>query len=120
MNDSHPGYLFGSTPAIGRGIKGPILQWLGAGTESTRSLTLEVVWPPIHGYCNPVTSLPSKHTTYGQEIKQVIANAAPGGTSFCNAPTETWDPANGRYTLEISWTYEYSGLDMFAPLMPTP
>ncbi len=120
VNDSHPGYLFGSTPAIGRGIKGPILQWLGAGTESTRSLTLEVVWPPIHGYCNPVTSLPSKHTTYGQEIKQVIANAAPGGTSFCNAPTETWDPANGRYTLEISWTYEYSGLDMFAPLMPTP
>jgi hypothetical protein len=118
VNDTHAGYQFGATPAIGRGIKGPVLQWLGAGSESKRTLTLEVVWPPEASYCNPVTSLPSLHVTYGGEIQTVIANAAPAGNPVHGPPRESWDPANGRYTLEIEWTYTYSDLDMFTPQIP--
>ena len=121
VSDTHPGYQFGATPAIGRGIKGPVLQWLGGGTESKRTLVLEVVWPPETSYCNPVTTLPSLHGTYGGEIQAVISAAAPAGTpNLYSPPRESWDPANGRYTLEIEWTYTYSDLDMFTPQMPTP
>ena len=120
VSDTHPGYQFGATPAIGRGIKGPVLQWLGGGTESKRSLVLEVVWPPETSYCNPVTSLPSLHATYGGEIQTIISNATPAGNPLYGPPRESWDPANGRYTLEMEWTYTYSDLDMFTPQMPTP
>ena len=118
ISDTHPGYLFGSTPAIGRGIKGPVLQWLGCGTESKRSLTIEVVWPQETSYCNPAGSLPSLNASRASEIQTVISNSQPSAASgkiFHGPPRESWDPKNGRYTLEIEWTYEYSSLAIFTP-----
>ena len=122
MQETHPGYLFGATSAIGRSITGPVLQWLGCGTETKRSLTIEVVWPQeTSGLLDPVGSHPNSTSARKAAIKSVISGAAPTGTDvaankvFYSAPRESWDPKSGRYTLEIEWTYEYSGLAIFSP-----
>lgn len=122
IQETHPGYLFGAVSAMGRSIQGPVLQWLGCGTESKRSLTIEVVWPPeTSDLLNPVGSHPHYNAARKAAIKGVISGAAPQGTNvvsnkiFYSAPRESWDPKNGRYTLEIEWTYEYSGLAIFTP-----
>lgn len=122
VQETHPGYLFGATSAIGRSITGPVLQWLGCGTETKRSLTIEVVWPQeTSGLLDPVGSHPNSTSARKAAIKSVISGAAPTGTDvaankvFYSAPRESWDPKSGRYTLEIEWTYEYSGLAIFSP-----
>jgi len=119
ITDVHPGHLFGSVNAIGRGIKGPVLQWLGCGTESKRTLTLELVVPTPAGDCpSPITTKPSLDTTYSADIEAIIDSAVPSSTAgklFYSAPRESWDVKNGRYTLEMEWTYEYSALAIFNP-----
>jgi len=126
ISDSHPGYNFGAIPAIGRGIKGPVLQWLGAGTESKRTLTLELVVPvPTGVTCDKAGMLdtkPSVDATYSAAITSIIAAADPTGETsvlankvFYSSPRESWDFKTGRYTLEIEWTYEYSPLAIFSP-----
>ena len=122
VRETHPGYLFGATSAIGRSIMGPVLQWLGCGTESKRSLTIEVVWPQeTSNLLNPVGSHPHSTPARKAAIKGVISGAKPQGVNvasnkvFYSAPRESWDPKSGRYTLEIEWTYEYSGLAIFNP-----
>ena len=122
ITETHPGYLFGATPTIGRSITGPVLQWLGCGTESKRTLTIEVVWPAeTSNILNPVGSHPNSTGARKNAIASVISGAKPtgGGVStnkvFYSSPRESWDPKTGRYTLEIEWTYEYSDLDIFTP-----
>ena len=119
ISNTHAGFLFGSTPAIGRGIRGPVLQWLGCGTESKRSLTIEVVWPPEDFHCYPILSLPSLNASRRAEIVSVIAGAVPAavaGKIFHGPPRESWDAKNGRYSFEIEWTYEYSNYQFLPAL----
>ena len=126
IQDTVPGYLFATIPTIGR-KRGPILQWLGAADSPyVRSLSLEVVVPPkTYANCDVttikdalITDKPSNRTTPDDmktAIDKIIDAADPTDETgvennkvFYAAPQETWDYRAGRYSLNITWTYEKS------------
>ena len=126
IQDTVPGYLFATIPTIGR-KRGPVLQWLGAADSPyVRSLTLEVIVNPS-GYADCdvdtikkalITDKPSNRTTpddMKSAIDKIIDAADPTDETgvennkvFYAAPQETWDYRAGRYSLNITWTYEKS------------
>ena len=126
IQDTVPGYLFATIPTIGR-KRGPILQWLGAADSPyVRNLSLEVVVPPkTYANCDVatikdalITDKPSNRTTPDDmktAIDYIIDAADPTDETgvennkvFYASPQESWDYKTGRYSLNITWTYEKS------------
>jgi hypothetical protein len=126
IQDTTPGYLFASIPTIGR-KRGPILQWLGAADSPyVRSLSLEVVVrPSSYPDCDVdtikkaiITDKPSNREQPDDmktAIDHIIDAADPTDETgvennkvFYAAPQESWDYKTGRYSLNITWTYEKS------------
>ena len=115
VDDTYPGDIFASIPVIGRKT-GPVLQYIGGRTEYKRSLNLELVMDYTDiGYGNERTSLmltkpsivePTK-TQIKSLIKEMSPEQEPGVRKyFIDPPSESWSPREGRYTFNISWTYE--------------
>lgn len=115
VEDTYPGDVFASIPVIGRKT-GPVLQYIGGRTEYRRSLNLELVMDYTDiGYGSDRTSLmltkpsivePTK-TQIKSLIKEMSPEQEPGVRKyFIDPPSESWSPKEGRYTFNISWTYE--------------
>lgn len=116
INDSFGGESFASIFVLGR-ANGPVLQDLGTKPAATRSLNIECVMPrPSFGSFttseirtalnnNPRLSAASSGTFF-----KIIEAANPqnnGYTTVFESPTqENWEPLNGRYSYNKTWTYE--------------
>lgn len=118
VTDSYPGDVFAVIPVIGRPT-GPVLQYIGGRTEYKRQLSIELVVEPIkldvigNNQVNRQSLLtkPSlREPTRGGIINAINAYSParePGIRKyFVDPPSETWDPKAGRYSLNITWTYE--------------
>lgn len=114
VTDTYPGDAFAVIPVIGRPT-GPILQYIGGRTEYKRNLSIELVMEIPSGMkANGRQALlkkPSLLPATNSGIKQAIADYSPGKEPgirkyFIDPPVETWSPKDGRYTLDINWTYE--------------
>ena len=114
VTDSYPGDVFAVIPVIGRPT-GPVLQYVGGRTEYKRQLNIELVVNPTQG--NNLVSRQSLLTKPSliEPTRSGIINAInsysparePGIRKyFVDPPSETWDPKAGRYSLNITWTYE--------------
>lgn len=117
INDNLGGESFASVFVLGR-ARGPVLQALNTKPASTRSLSIEVVFDPptysdrsyttIHNIFNNLK--PSVNPTYSGSILNVIAAANPENngftTVFQDQGQENWNPLEGRYSYNTTWTFE--------------
>jgi len=126
ITDTYPGDIFTIIPVIGRPT-GPVLQAAFGRTEYKRDIQIEL----ILDYTDIATNLdlrdpsatnrrnnlllrkPSINTVLQQELKNLISDISPANEPgirkyYLSAPTETWNPKDGRYTLNLTWTYELS------------
>jgi hypothetical protein len=111
ITDTYPGDVFAVIPVIGRPT-GPVLQYIGGRTEYQRSLSLDIlVNTSVSGAVQLLLQKPSLLEPTRNGIIHIINACSPGREPgirkyFASAPQETWDPKEGRYTLNITWTYE--------------
>lgn len=122
VTDTYPGDIFTVIPVIGRPT-GPVLQAAFGRTEYKRDIQIELVldYTDIANNMEFRTARrsslllrkPSIDATLQQELKNLISDLSPANEPgirkyYISAPTESWNPKDGRYTLNLSWTYELS------------
>jgi hypothetical protein len=122
VTDTYPGDIFTVIPVIGRPT-GPVLQAAFGRTEYRRDIQIEMILDytdiasDIKFRTNRRESLllrkPSINNLLKQELQYLISDLSPANEPgirkyYVSAPTETWNPKDGRYTLSLSWTYELS------------
>mgnify|MGYP003132522251 CR=1 FL=1 len=115
VNDTYPGDVYAAIPILGR-TTGPILQYIGGRTEYRRDVSIEMVLDSTDiGYGDDRTNLllrkPSINEPIRTELKSLIQEVSPANEPgirkyFLAAPTESWNPKTGNYSLNLSWTYE--------------
>jgi len=115
INDTYPGDVFSVIPVIGRAT-GPILQYIGGRTEYRRDLSLNLTMDytkiPYGNTRNPlILKKPSIIEPTASQIADLINEVSPKGEPgirkyFINPPSESWNPKEGTYSINISWTYE--------------
>ena len=102
VNDTYPGDVFAVIPVIGRAT-GPVLQYIGSRTEYKRDvsigLTMDYTDVPYGASRNPLL--------LANLIKELSPAGEPGVLKyFVSPPSESWDPKEGAYSFDLSWTYE--------------
>ena len=118
VNDTYPGDVYAVIPVLGRPT-GPILQYAFGRTEYKRDLSIEFILDANNlGYQTSTRNgllytKPSLTAPYKSQIDNLIGMMSPASEPgvrkyFLNPPQETWNPKEGRYTLNCSWTYEVS------------
>jgi hypothetical protein len=119
INDTYPGDVFATIPVIGR-KQGPIFQSMGTRTEYRRDVSLEFVLDYYDTYYPSggidagklaMLKKPILYEPYRTQIVNFISGVSPMSEPgirkyFMNPTTETWSPKEGRYSLNLSWTYE--------------
>jgi len=115
VNDTYPGDVFAVIPVIGRPT-GPILQYIGGRTEYKRDVNISLVVDytklPYGKTRNPLLlKKPSIVEPTATQIADLLKELSPANEPgirkyFINAPTESWNPKDGNYSFNISWTYE--------------
>jgi len=115
VNDTYPGDVFAVIPVIGRPT-GPILQYIGGRTEYKRDVNISMVVDytklPYGSTRNPLLlKKPSIVEPTATQIADLLKELSPANEPgirkyFINAPTESWNPKDGNYSFNISWTYE--------------
>ena len=115
INDTYPGDVFAVIPVIGRQT-GPVLQYIGGRTEYRRDVGIEFVVdytniPYGKDRTTFLLSKPSLNTPIRDSINGVVNALSPANEPgirkyFLNPPAESWNPKDGRYSLNLSWTYE--------------
>lgn len=115
INDTYPGDVFAVIPVIGRPT-GPILQYIGGRTEYKRDVSINLIMDytkiPYGKTRNPLLlKKPSIVEPTATQIADLLKELSPANEPgirkyFINAPTESWNPKDGSYNFNISWTYE--------------
>jgi hypothetical protein len=113
IQDTYPGDVFAVIPVIGRPT-GPVLQYIGGRTEYQRSIGIDIVVGQSYGGTKRQQLLLSKpiliepmRSSINDLISQLSPAREPGIRKyFLSPPTESWDPKERRYTLNLNWTYE--------------
>lgn len=119
INDTYPGDVFATIPVIGR-KQGPIFQSMGTRTEYRRDVSLEFIldyydtfYPSgqIDAGKYAMLKKPILYDPYRTQIVNFISGVSPMSEPgirkyFMNPTTESWSPKEGRYSLNLSWTYE--------------
>lgn len=117
VNDTYPGDVFATIPVLGRPT-GPILQFTFGRTEYRRDISIEIIVDSSHvGYGTDRASLmlkkPSINDPIASQLRNLIGIFSPANEPgirkyFLSPPQESWNPKEGRYTLNLGWTYELS------------
>ena len=129
INDTYPGDIYALIPVIGRSA-GPVIQYIRSRTEYKRDATIELLLDytdikyPISfdrdtlknnndpAYRNmTVLNKPSLNDPIRTQLRNLVLELSPSGDPnvtkfYLNPPTETWMPKEGRYTLNLNWSYE--------------
>jgi hypothetical protein len=115
VNDTYPGDIFAIIPVLGRAT-GPVLQYIGGRTEYKRdvSISLTMDYTKI-AYGDKRNTLilkkPSLVEPTASQIAGLINELSPKNEPgvrkyFISPPSESWNPKEGTYSFNISWTYE--------------
>ncbi len=111
VNDNNPTDLFATLTVLGR-TNGPILQSLGTVTAATREVSIDCVMAPYTGCptnaagasglmaASPKTSVATLLCGFQADLQ------ARAGYVFKNADSEKWEPKTGRYSRQVTWTYQ--------------
>jgi len=115
VNDTYPGDIFAVIPVLGRRT-GPILQYIGGRTEYKRDISISLVMDytsvPYGSGRNPLLlKKPSVVEPTATQIGSLIKELSPAGEPgirkyFVSPPSESWNPKEGSYSFNLSWTYE--------------
>ena len=115
VNDTYPGDVFAIIPVIGRAT-GPVLQYIGGRTEYKRdvsiNLTMDYTKIPYGDKRNTlILKKPSLVEPTASQIAELLGELSPKGEPgvrkyFISPPSESWNPKEGTYSFNISWTYE--------------
>lgn len=118
LNDTYPGDVFATIPVIGRKT-GPILQYIGSRTEYKRDLQINLLVDytklPYMALAASGRHLlmkkPSIVSPIADQLSTLINSLSPANEPgirkyFITAPQESWNPKEGQYNFNISWTYE--------------
>jgi len=115
INDTYPGDVFAMIPVIGRKT-GPVLQYIGGRTEYRRDVSIELLMDYTDlPYGNKRNSLllqkPSLVEPVRSQLRTLVEELSPKNEPgvrkyFLSPPTENWTPKEGRYSFNLSWTYE--------------
>jgi hypothetical protein len=113
IQDTYPGDVFATIPVIGRPT-GPILQYLGTRTEYQRNVGIEVIVDTKYGGNSRqqlLLSKPSLNEPMRTSLNNLISYLSPSREPnvrkyFLSPPTESWDPIQKRYSINLTWTYE--------------
>lgn len=101
--DNYPADVFAAIPVLGR-TAGPVLQSISTVTVAQRQLTIEAIMVPSASCATLQTDLNTK-----PDVTSII-NAAKNGLTYTQIFTdrneESWSPKSGRYSRQISWTYQ--------------
>jgi hypothetical protein len=115
VNDTYPGDIFAVIPVLGRKT-GPILQYIGGRSEHKRdvsiNLTMDYTKVPYGNQRNSlILKKPSVVEPMATQIADLLKEVSPQGEPgvrkyFVSPPTENWNPKEGTYNFNISFTYE--------------
>jgi hypothetical protein len=102
ITDKNPDHIVASIPIIGR--LGPVLQDMGATTERTRTVNIEVTVAPSTGNTatllnatNPKSQVETLLCSFQQELTGAYDQV------FIASDNENWSPRLGRYSRSITW-----------------
>jgi hypothetical protein len=115
ITDTYPGDVYAIIPTI-NSTTGPIFQYIGGRTEYRRDLNIELTVSRSNIGAGKMTSKDSyiyRKPSHGNTLIQIINTCSPAREPFIrkyflNPTSESWDPKTGRYSVQISWTYELS------------
>ena len=121
INTTGPTDVFAETFVIGRRL-GPVLQSLNAKTSARKDVTIDIsVPPPTSVQAIPITNAACPVCVTGYlytTIDSIISGLAPCGGSpvfgtspksgqvFVTQDNYSWNPAEGRFSRNVSWTYQ--------------
>lgn len=114
--------VFAAIPVLGR-ARGPVLQAINTKKETTRSLSIDVVFDKAlyigdSGYNVLNTPHPRWRGPYSGDLQWVVSNAHPvfsfainnigtvANTAFVSDQNESWNPNSLHYTYNVTWVYE--------------
>jgi len=87
--------IFASIPVLGR-TAGPVLQDIVTNSAKKRQLQIELV----------MRSKSQTYTPVSPDTDALVVSYIPTGTVFLDQDDESWNPNGGRYTRNVSWTWE--------------
>lgn len=115
VDDTYPGDIFAVIPVLGRKT-GPVLQYIGGRTEYRRDISINLVMdytsvPYGSGRNSLLLKKPSVVEPTATQIGSLIKELSPAGEPgirkyFVSPPSESWNPKEGSYNFNLSWTYE--------------
>ncbi len=115
VNDTYPGDIFATIPVLGRET-GPVLQYIGGRSEYKRdisvNLTMDYTKVPYGTDRNSLLlKKPSIIEPTATQIADLLKELSPQGEPgirkyFVSPPSENWNPKEGTYSFNISFTYE--------------
>jgi hypothetical protein len=115
VTDTYPGDVFAVIPVLGRAT-GPVLQYIGGRTEYHRDVSIELLMdytdiPYGHDRKSLYLQKPSLVEPTRTQIRKLIQEFSPANEPgvrkyFIDPPSEQWTPKEGRYSFNLSWTYE--------------
>lgn len=119
ITDTYPGDVYAIIPTI-NSTTGPIFQYIGGRTEYRRDLNIELTvsrnnigYNKMNNKNSYIYRKPSHNPIISSTLTQIINTCSPASEPlirkyFLNPTSESWDPKTGRYSVQISWTYELS------------
>jgi len=123
INNSWEVDVFASVGVLGR-LAGPVLQNLNTKRETTRNLSIELVFGNSYASGQSASDMfnsfnPRLNSPQSTDIQTVVNAANPvlagalnnigvaATTAYVSEQNENWNPkGGGRYTYNVSWTYE--------------
>jgi hypothetical protein len=115
INDTYPGDIFAVIPVIGRKT-GPVLQYIGGRTEYKRDISINLTMdytkvPYGSGRNTLLLQKPSVIEPTATQLASLINELSPANEPgirkyFISPPTESWNPKEGTYSINLGWTYE--------------
>lgn len=103
ITDSNSADVFSEVFVIGRSA-GPVIQDLGTKTSAKRDVSIEFTVPASGSLTG---GAPEKN-----KVNNIVSTLHPTGINSSavakvSSDTETWSPTEGRFSRNISWTYQF-------------
>lgn len=115
ITDTAPGDIYSVIPVLGRQT-GPILQYIGGRTEYKRDVSINLVMDRnslayIDNRQGLILQKPSVISPTNAQIANLVKQLSPANEPgvrkwFIQPPSESWNPKEGSYSLNLSFTYE--------------
>jgi len=117
ITDTYPGDIFSIIPVINSNT-GPLLQYMCGRTEYRRDLNIDFIvnrsnigYYTMNQKGSYIYKKPSINPAISSSLSSLIMMCSPANEPtirkyFLSPPSENWDPKTGKYSLQISWTYE--------------